>query len=95
MANARIQHDWPSEEAYWRENYKRRPYVEANREYDFYGPGYRFGYEATERYPDKQWDDVEPNLRRDWDSYKYRGTSTWEQIKNAVRDAWDRITGHR
>ena len=95
MAHARIRNDWPSEEAYWRENYKRRPYVDPNDNYESYGAGYRFGYEATEQYPDQHWDDVEPNLRRDWDSYKYRGASTWEQIKHAVRDAWDRITGNR
>ena len=91
----RTQHDWASEETYWRENYKRRPYFESSRDYDFYGPAYRFGYDATERYPDKQWHDVEHDLRRDWDRYEDRGTSTWEQIKNAVRDAWDRVTGNR
>jgi hypothetical protein len=23
------------------------------------------------------------------------GQSTWEHVKDAVRDAWDRVTGHR
>jgi hypothetical protein len=25
--------------------------------------------------------------------YDHRAQSTWEQMKNAVRDAWDRVTG--
>ena len=33
--------DWQTEDAYWRENYKRRPYFETGREYEFYSPAYR------------------------------------------------------
>ena len=87
--------DWTTEEAYWRENYRGRPYVQPGQDYDFYRPAYRFGYEATDRYQGKNWNDVEANLRRDWDRYEDRGQSTWEQIKSAVRDAWDRMTGNR
>jgi len=39
------------------------------------------------------WNDVERDLERDWSSYSYRGKSTWQQVKDAVRDAWDRVTG--
>jgi hypothetical protein len=87
--------DWKTEDAYWRENYKRRPYFESGRDYEYYSPAYRFGYDATDRYPGKQWHDVEPDLRRDWDRYEHRGQSTWEHIKNAVKDAWDRMVGNR
>ena len=95
MANTGTRTDWTTEDAYWRENYTRRPYFETGRDYEFYGPAYRFGYDATDRYSGKQWNDVEPDLRRDWDRYEYRGQSTWEQIKNAVKDAWDRMVGNK
>jgi hypothetical protein len=87
---------WNDEDMYWRSNYNSRPYASsANRSYDYYQPGYRYGYEAAHRYIGRDWDDVEIELSRDWSSYQYRGTSTWEQMKAAVRDAWDRVTGRR
>lgn len=94
MANQRL--NWIEEDEYWRLNYRNRPYASTGGgDYDFYQPGYRYGYEAANRYSGREWDDVEPALSKDWDSYEYRGESTWEQIKDAVRDAWDRVTGKR
>jgi hypothetical protein len=87
---------WDDEDAYWQSNYSSRPYASSEkRSYDYYRPGYRYGYDAAHRFSGRNWDDVEPELSRDWDTYEGRGTSTWEQMKAAVRDAWDRITGHR
>jgi hypothetical protein len=87
---------WTDEDDYWRSNYRTRPYASsAGQEYDYYQPGYRYGYEAANRYRDRNWNDVESDLSRDWNKYEHRGTSTWEQMKDAVRDAWDRITGNR
>jgi hypothetical protein len=58
-------------------------------------PGYRYGFEAANRFEDRDWNDVEPELSTGWKSYAHRGASTWEQMKDAVRDAWDRVTGNR
>ena len=35
--------DWGTEEQYWRSNFSTRPYVNADRGFDFYQPGYRYG----------------------------------------------------
>jgi hypothetical protein len=86
---------WTDEDTYWRTNFRNRPYATSTQEYDYYQPGYRFGYDAANRYPNRSWTDVESDLSRDWNTYEHRGTSTWEQMKDAVRDAWDRITGNR
>ena len=34
-------------------------------------------------------------MQKNWNSYEHRGenNSTWQDIKDAVRDAWDGITG--
>jgi hypothetical protein len=85
--------DWNTEDTYWREHYKTRPYA-SSYEYTYYQPGYRYGYESAHRYTGKTWDEVENDLQRGWDKLEYRGHSTWENIKMAVRDAWDRVTGH-
>jgi hypothetical protein len=96
MAEMRDRSSWNDEDTYWRSNYRTRPYAsEAGRDYEYYRPGYRYGYEAANRYQNRGWNDVEADLSRDWSSYEHRGTSTWEQIKHAVRDAWDRVTGNR
>ena len=87
--------DWTTEEAYWRTNYATRPYIRTNREFDYWGPAYRYGYDSAMKYPGRRWDEVENDLRTGWDRFEHRSKSTWEEIKDAVRDGWDRVTGNR
>jgi hypothetical protein len=96
MADTTNRPGWNDEDAYWRTTYNTRPYASsAGRDYSYYQPGYRYGYEAANRYQNRSWNDVEADLASGWNTYQYRGNSTWEQIKDAVRDAWDRVTGNR
>jgi hypothetical protein len=96
MADINDRFDWTDEDEYWRTNYRNRPYASSGgREYEYYQPGYRYGYEAATRYQDRSWSDVESELSAGWNTYESRGTSTWDQIKDAARDAWDRVTGKR
>jgi hypothetical protein len=85
---------WDDDDAYWQANYSTRPYA-TGRDYESLRPGYRYGYESAGRYSGRQWTDVERDLERDWSNYPHRGTSTWQQVKDAVRDAWDRVTGRK
>lgn len=87
--------DWNSERDWWRDNYSSRPYARADRGFDQYEPGYRYGYESANRYRGRNWNDVEPDLRNGWNNYEHRGAnkSTWDEIKDSVKDAWDHMTG--
>ncbi|MFN2567137.1 MAG: hypothetical protein ABR499_19235 [Gemmatimonadaceae bacterium] len=85
--------DWNTEERYWRDNFASRPYARSDRGFDFFRPGYRYGFEAANRHRGKQWNDVESELRTGWDRFEHRGQSKWEDLKDAVRDAWNRATG--
>jgi len=68
-------------------------YASAGGSYDDYVPAYRYGNEARTRYSGRNWDDVESDLRSDWDTrYANSGASTWEKFKGAVRSGWDRVT---
>jgi len=60
--------------------------------YDDYEPAYRYGHtlRSDARYSGRDWDAVEPDLRRDWESRNPGGT--WERMKGAVRRGWDRMT---
>jgi len=85
--------DWLAEEQYWRTNWSNRPYATADRGFDYYKPGYQYGYESANRYRGRNWNDVESDLRSGWDRFENKGQGTWEHMKDAVRDAWNRVTG--
>jgi hypothetical protein len=85
--------DWVTEDNYWRTNFASRPYARADRGYEAFQPGYRYGFESAKRYPGRKWNEVESDLRSGWDRFEHRSQSTWENVKDAVRDAWDRVTG--
>jgi hypothetical protein len=80
-----------AEDAYWRENYRTRPYVDPDASYDEYRPAYQYGWESRGRYQDRSFDDVENDLRSDWERRPDRANMNWERAKGAARDAWDRV----
>ena len=79
------------EDAYWRENYRMRPYIDSSRPYDFYEPAYRYGWESRTRYLGRRFEDVEPELERDWERFKGNSKLAWREAKEAVRDSWHRV----
>jgi len=85
--------DPTAEDAYWRENYKTRPYA-AGTTYDEYQPAYRMGWESSQRYKGQPFEHAESNLKADWEQAKGKSKLTWDKAKFAVKDAWDRTT-HR
>jgi uncharacterized protein (TIGR02271 family) len=60
--------------------------------YEDYDDAYRYGsrLSGTERGTNYRWDDVEPDVRRDWES-NHPG-STWDKVKDAVRYGAERTT---
>ncbi len=80
------------EDAYWRENYTDRPYVDSGARYDDYGPAYRYGTDAYVREPGRSFEDSEADLERDWDKARGKSTLEWQNAKNATRDAWHRVS---
>lgn len=80
-----------AEDAYWRDNHANRPYSSGS-DYDEYGPAYGYGVEAHTRYPGRTFDDVEPELGRDWNSKRGNSSLEWDRAKHATRDAWQRVS---
>jgi hypothetical protein len=79
------------EDAYWRENYLNRDYVDRALPYSAYAPAYRYGWESRSRYGNKPFDEVESDLARGWDRVKGDSKLAWDQAKLATRDAWHRV----
>ena len=78
---------------YWREAYIARPYYDSAFGFGDYEPAYRYGWEARHRLKGRQWSEVEADLERDWPEAGAKSPLKWERAKDAVRDAWDRVTG--
>jgi hypothetical protein len=83
--------DPTTEDAYWRENYRQRAYVPPGDAYDPYDAAYRTGYENYNRFRGRSFDDVEAELRKDYERRSGGAGFTWERAKDAARDAWQRL----
>lgn len=81
------------EDAYWRENYSARPYVEQGSSYDDYGPAYSFGVDAASRSSGRTFEEAEPEMSKQWTDRSGSSKLRWESAKPAARDAWKRIDG--
>ena len=68
--------DPTAEDAYWRDNYSSRPYVDSSATYDDYGPAYAYGVNSYSTYAGRDWDDVEPELSGRWDTARSTASLT-------------------
>lgn len=93
-----VRHGWDrmtddnEDDVYYR-NHWNSVYGATGGAYDEYRPAYSYGSEMAlnEKYRGRPWNDVEGDLRTDWDT-RYPGEqSTWEKMKSAVRHGWDRM----
>ena len=81
--------DPTAEDAYWRQNYASRDYVDAGRSYDDYGPAYGYGVSRYDR--DRSFEDMEPELAEGWMGARGDSTLAWGEASPAARDAWERV----
>ncbi len=79
------------EDAYWRENFRSRPYVVVVDTYEVFQPAYRYGWEAYGLNHGRTFEEVEPELRTVWETTPHAANLSWEKARNASRDAWHRV----
>jgi hypothetical protein len=86
--------DFDTFENDFREHYEQH-YATSDYEYEQYLPAYRYGYDLgmNERYRDDDWDRIEAEARREWESS--HPASVWEDFKDAIREGWERVRGLR
>ena len=80
------------EDAYWRDNYRKRDYVTTGSTYDDYGPAYGYGVSSYSAPSGRKFDEVEADLSRGWDKARGKSSLTWDKAKVATRDAWHRVS---
>lgn len=80
--------DFDMESPAYRDHYQ-RDLADTGYPYDYYVPAYRYGYGLANdaRYQNRTWDQVEPDVRRDWER---EHPGSWERFKSSIRRAWDR-----
>jgi uncharacterized protein (TIGR02271 family) len=81
------------DDSYYRGHYNSN-YAGSGGSYDDYAPAYSYGSEMrnSEQYRNRDWSDVESDLRTDWDRKNVGQPSTWDKMKSAVRRGWDKVT---
>jgi hypothetical protein len=79
------------EDAYWSEHFTSRSYYDKSIPYDEYRPAYRYGWESRTKHANCVFEDIEPELRKHWESARAQSKLSWEKARAATRDAWDRI----
>ncbi|HSE41498.1 MAG TPA: hypothetical protein VLH08_12120 [Acidobacteriota bacterium] len=91
--SARITVNLTEEEAYWKEKYKTQAYYNEGREYDDYATAFHYGWESAAKPENagRKFEEIEPELERDWPSHRSSNDHTWQDFKDAVRDAYNRI----
>lgn len=79
------------DESDYRRDFESR-YAGAGYQYDRYAPAYEYGSTLArdQRYTGRDWDAIEPDIRRDWES---RGQGAWEDFKDSVRYGWQKMRG--
>jgi uncharacterized protein YjbJ (UPF0337 family) len=82
------------EENYWRNEYKTRPYYKAGKEYEHYQPAYKYGWESASKpnYMGRQFEDVEGDLKTNWNTYRGNSTTEWNDVRDATRDSYSRVS---
>ncbi len=75
---------------YWRDQYQKEPYYTQGEKFEDYEPAYRTGVEGRQQYAGQRFDEIESNLRNDYEANQGSSTMTWENKgKQACRAAWD------
>jgi uncharacterized membrane protein len=88
-ATPRTSAEWDAYEREFRSDYEQN-YAGRGGRYEDFQPAYRHGWESAGRYRGRQWNDVESDIQRDWETRN--PNQPWQQFKNAARRGWDRMS---
>ena len=79
------------ETAYWKETYVSQPYYVDGRDWTYYEPAYRTGWEGRTVYDTHTFEDVEDELEANYRRYSNSDDIPWDDVRPATRAAWDRV----
>lgn len=82
-----------TEHAHWRHEFRRRAYYVAGLAYDDFAPAYELGWRRYlhDGAAGKTFEEIEPELRRTWETQHKSSRLSWVQARAAMHDAWMRM----
>ena len=80
-----------AEELFWRETSVQEPYYVNGRNFEYYAPGFRAGWEGRVRHDGRSFDAAEPDLKAAYKLTKGELAPDWQDVRPAPRAAWDRV----
>ncbi len=82
--------DPTTDDTWLRDNFANRPYVKKGESFDTYVPDYQYGGKAESRFQGKVFDEVEADLRSEYEKMPGAKSRTWDQARPAISDAYSR-----
>src|SRR3546814_14053095 len=76
------------DEAHYRALFRDAPYYSTGRNWCDYAPAYRYGHVARDEHPHERFEQVEPELAREWRRRQADSRLPWTEAPWAVRDGW-------
>lgn len=76
---------------YFQREFRKAPYFVGGSEWRDYEPAYKYGYETFPRYRGHRFEEVEPELERNWDAIRANSRLSWPEARQALRDGWHYI----
>jgi len=81
------------EEKYWQEHHANRPFAKPESTYDDYAHAYKTGHEAFQKYPGKDFEEIEDEVALDYERSKPGSALPWDHARHAVHAVWAKL-GH-
>lgn len=80
-----------AEEIFWRETFIREPYYVQGRNYEYYAPAFRAGWEGRVLHDGRSFEEAESALQSSYNLGKSELDPTWQEVRPAARAAWNRV----
>ncbi len=85
--------DLKAEEDYWRTHHQTQPHAREGTTFEHFAPAYRVGAEAVEKYPGRDFDEIEDELALDYEKHEAGSALPWDHVRGASKAAWARANG--
>lgn len=80
----------PTIEDEWLRDYAGTTKLKKGETHETFRPAYQYGIEHAASREGTRFEEIEPELKSNWDSYRGDSHLGWDRARDAARDAWDR-----
>ena len=85
--------DLKAEEEYWRKHHASQPHASENTTYEHFASAYRVGAEAVQKYPGKEFHEIETDVALDYEKHEVGSALPWDHVRGASKAAWAKVSG--